>query len=74
MRPALSVAPQHKPLSTREREVAWLIAEGRSNRDIASLLLIAEGTVKKHVGNLMAKLQLPNRTQVAVYVIGEMRP
>ena len=46
-------------LSTREREVLGLMAEGRSNAAIASALVVSEGAVEKHVANIFAKLDLP---------------
>jgi DNA-binding NarL/FixJ family response regulator len=46
-------------LTRREREVLALIAEGRSNSGIAGVLWISEGTVEKHVRNVLAKLKLP---------------
>ena len=46
-------------LSTREREVLALMAEGRTNSAIAHSLVISEGAVEKHVANIFAKLQLP---------------
>jgi DNA-binding NarL/FixJ family response regulator len=46
-------------LSTREREVLSLMAEGRSNAGIATALVISEGAVEKHVANIFAKLDLP---------------
>ncbi|MBS0569021.1 MAG: response regulator transcription factor [Proteobacteria bacterium] len=54
-------------LSEREREVLALIAEGASNQRIATQLEISEKTVKTHVGNMLAKLGLGDRTQAAVY-------
>lgn len=54
-------------LSEREREVLTLIAEGASNQRIAAQLGISEKTVKTHVGNMLAKLGLGDRTQAAVY-------
>ena len=46
-------------LTTREREVLGLMAEGRSNAGIAGQLWLAEGTVEKHVRHILAKLRLP---------------
>src|SRR5580700_1085862 len=46
-------------LTTREREVLGLMAEGRSNGAIASALVVSEGAVEKHVANIFAKLDLP---------------
>lgn len=54
-----------EPLSEREREVLVLLAQGNSNREIAEKLVVAEGTVKNHVSNILAKLQAENRTQAA---------
>jgi DNA-binding NarL/FixJ family response regulator len=54
-------------LSPRELSVLRLVAEGKSNADIASELYISAGTVKKHVSNLLAKLQLHNRIEAAAY-------
>lgn len=50
-------------LTTREREVLALVAEGRSNSGIAHLLWITEGAVEKHVRSILAKLQLPATTE-----------
>lgn len=52
-------------LSEREREVALLVAAGRSNREIAEALLLSPKTVERHVTNLLAKLGLRNRVEVA---------
>jgi DNA-binding NarL/FixJ family response regulator len=54
-----------EPLSDREQEVLVLLAQGHSNREIATQLVLAEGTVKNHVSNILAKLQAENRTQAA---------
>ncbi|MBI3971856.1 MAG: tetratricopeptide repeat protein [Chloroflexi bacterium] len=56
-------------LSTREREVAALIAEGLSNRQIAQRLVLAGGTVERHVANIMGKLEARSRVQVAVWAM-----
>lgn len=52
-------------LSQREVDVLRLLAQGASNRDIAEHLVLAEGTVKNHVSNILAKLHAANRTQAA---------
>ena len=54
-------------LSEREFEVLRLIAAGKSNSEIAGTLFIGESTVKTHIGNLLKKLHLEDRTQAAVY-------
>ena len=55
-----------EPLSEREMEVLRLVAEGASNRDIAARLVLAEGTVKNHVTNILTKLDVRDRTQAAI--------
>lgn len=57
----------HEDLTQREMEVLHCIAEGLSNMDISSQLNISEKTVKSHVSNILSKLYLTDRTQVAVY-------
>jgi DNA-binding CsgD family transcriptional regulator/tetratricopeptide (TPR) repeat protein len=56
------------PLSAREREVAALVAEGLSNREIAERLFIAEKTAAFHVGAILNKLGFDSRAQIAAYV------
>ena len=56
-----------RELSERELGVLRLLADGLSNTEIAERLAISEQTVKSHVGNILAKLQLADRTQAAVY-------
>ena len=54
-------------LTEREKEVLYLIAEGRSNKEIAEELHISIKTVKTHVSNLLMKCELEDRTQLAVH-------
>ncbi|MEY2516449.1 MAG: hypothetical protein QOJ89_3807 [bacterium] len=63
-------------LTTREREVLTLIAHGLSNAEIAQRLHLGVGTIKTHVGNILMKLDLRDRTQAAVYAYetGVIRP
>jgi len=58
------------PLTEREREVALVIAEGQSNREIAARLGITERTVKAHVGMILNKLQVRDRLQLALVIKG----
>jgi len=61
--------PQTSPLSERELEVLELLSEGLSNQEIADRLVLSERTVRNHVGNILAKLDLENRTQAALYAL-----
>ncbi|MGE1010010.1 response regulator [Bacillus cereus] len=56
-------------LTKREQEVLQEIAKGRSNKEIAAELHITEQTVKTHVSNILAKLEVDDRTQVALYAV-----
>ncbi|MFH1969842.1 MAG: response regulator transcription factor [Verrucomicrobiota bacterium] len=55
-----------EPLSDRELEILRLVAAGASNKEIAATLVIAEGTVKNHVTNILGKLGVRDRTQAAL--------
>jgi NarL family two-component system response regulator LiaR len=63
--------PTLDPLSEREMEVLRLLAQGKSNREIAEQLVITELTVRTHVSNILGKLHLVNRTQAALYALKE---
>lgn len=59
--------PLHEQLTEREMEVLLLVAQGKTNQDIANELFIALKTVKTHVSNILAKLDVQDRTQAVVY-------
>jgi DNA-binding NarL/FixJ family response regulator len=61
-------------LTTREREVLAELAKGRSNREIARALNVAEKTVKAHVSSVLAKLGVQDRTQAALLAVRGERP
>lgn len=63
--------PTRRTLSAREREVLALIAQGKSNRDIAQVLEVSEFTVKNHVRSILDKLGLRSRTEAALYAVRE---
>ena len=57
----------HDQLTDRETEILLLIAQGKTNQEIADELFIALKTVKTHVSNILAKLEVQDRTQAVVY-------
>ncbi|SDQ04911.1 response regulator transcription factor [Carnobacterium viridans] len=57
----------HEDLTNREQEILMLIAQGNSNQEIADALFITLKTVKTHVSNILAKLEVEDRTQAAIY-------
>ncbi len=57
------------PLTDREVEVVKLVAQGLTNQEIAGRLVISERTVGNHVGTILSKLHLANRTQAALYAL-----
>jgi DNA-binding NarL/FixJ family response regulator len=81
-RAALDSFPKEKPplpreaarhafggLTAREREVAALIAQGKTSREIADLLVVSERTAEGHVSNILGKLGFTSRAQIAVWVV-----
>ncbi len=82
LRTALASFPQGKPLSqealtssrygglsAREREVAALVARGRSNREIAAALVVSERTAEAHISNILGKLGFITRAQIAAWAV-----
>lgn len=67
------VAPNRasSTLTPREREILVLVAQGKSNRDIADALVISERTARTHVSNVLTKLDLASRTQAALWAVRE---
>ena len=63
------LTPQIEPLTTREREVLKLIAEGTSNKEIADLLFISVRTVENHRANIMRKLNIKSTANLIKYAI-----
>jgi len=58
-----------EPLTERETEVLQLLARGQSNKEISQALHIGEQTVKTHVSHILDKLDVPSRTQAALYAL-----
>ena len=56
-------------LTNREKEILRCLAEGLNNRDMAKKLFISENTVKKHISNILDKLELEDRTQAALFAV-----
>jgi tetratricopeptide (TPR) repeat protein len=82
LRAALDSFPKEKPplqreaarhafggLTAREREVAALIAQGKTSREIADLLVVSERTAEVHVSNILGKLGFTSRAQIAVWIV-----
>lgn len=56
-------------LSEREQEIARLVAEGLNNKEISEKVFLGEGTIKNHLTKILNKLDLRDRTQLAIYVL-----
>ena len=62
----------HEPqvtLTEREKEILVLLAEGKTNKEMAVMLNLGDKTVKSHVSNILAKLGMQSRTQAALYAV-----
>jgi DNA-binding NarL/FixJ family response regulator len=65
--------PTTQALTEREEEILALVAQGKSNRDIADLIFLAEGTVKNYVSRIMEKIGAGSRTELAVRALKRKR-
>jgi DNA-binding NarL/FixJ family response regulator len=75
-KPDYKPVPDHDPTATlneKETKVLQLIAEGKSNKQIAALLFLAEGTVKNYVSRIMERLHAGSRTELAVMALRQRR-
>jgi NarL family two-component system response regulator LiaR len=68
-RPGRRGALDVETLTPREREVLSLLAQGLTNRELASRLFVSEKTVKTHVSSILSKLHLADRTQAALFAV-----
>lgn len=71
-----SVKPDagHLPLNEKEFEIMQLVADGLNNKEIALSLFLSEGTVRNYVSGILEKLELRDRTQLAIYYYRHLRP
>jgi DNA-binding NarL/FixJ family response regulator len=65
--------PRYQSLTEQERKMLELIAEGKTNRQIAQTMFLAEKTVKNYVSGLLRKLDVERRTEAAVYAVERMK-
>jgi len=63
------VRDQFNGLTPRERDIAALIAQGRSNKEIAEALVLSNRTVESHISNILSKLNFTSRSQIAVWAV-----
>ncbi|MCL4562515.1 MAG: helix-turn-helix transcriptional regulator, partial [Chloroflexi bacterium] len=76
LKPGIAPAVDESPgyLTGREREIAALVAQGKSNREIADELVLSRRTVEKHVANILSKLGFTSRTQIVRWSIEKVPP
>ena len=67
--PLQAAKEQFDGLTARERQVAALVAQGKSNREIADVLVVSGRTAAAHVSNILSKLEFTSRTQIATWAI-----
>lgn len=68
-RPTIEKDKKIEDLTDREIEIIRLVGEGLNNKEIADHLFITEGTAKNHISNILTKLDLRDRTQLAIYAL-----
>jgi DNA-binding NarL/FixJ family response regulator len=66
--PGINPAAEWEKLTPREQEIVRLIGKGANNREIAEALFISEKTVKNHITNILSRLNLRDRLQIALFV------
>lgn len=64
-----TVSKKELPLSKRELEITKLVGEGKTNKEIAQELYLSVGTVKNHITQILDKLGLRDRTQLAIFAV-----
>jgi DNA-binding NarL/FixJ family response regulator len=62
-----SPRPRRKELTFREAQIVELVAQGKANKEIAFQLLLSEGTIKEYLNRIFRKLEVPNRTALAIW-------
>lgn len=67
LKPAENNSKAFTKLSEREQSILLLVSEGLNNKEIASQLFLSEGTIRNYISNLLEKLELRDRTQLAVF-------
>ncbi len=72
--PPQLIPPEFAELTARELDVARFVAIGATNQEIAQKLFISESTVKTHINNIFNRLNLKNRSQLAIFANAALRP